>query len=90
MRIRRMYSGPCRPFLSCVPSGPVGKGYRPAAASSFMPAYVWSRTRSFQRRSSRYPPSLPRLAMAASRAAGFGGTYQTPVPPDAVAPLVPQ
>src|SRR4051812_34443184 len=28
--------------------------------------------------------------MAASRAAGSGGTYQTPVPPDAVAPLVPQ
>jgi hypothetical protein len=28
--------------------------------------------------------------MAASRASGRGGTYQTPVPPDAVAPLVPQ
>lgn len=28
--------------------------------------------------------------MAFSRASGSGGTYQTPVPPDAVAPLVPQ
>jgi hypothetical protein len=55
-----------------------------------MPAYVWSRTRVIQRRSARYPPSASLLAMAASRAAGSGGTYQTPVPAEAVAPLVPQ
>src|SRR2546423_14814001 len=53
-------------------------------------SYVWSRTRAIQPRSDRYPPSPSRLAIAASRAAGRGSTYQTPVPPDAVGPLVPQ
>ena len=31
-----------------------------------------------------------RLALAASRCSGSGGTYQTPTPPEAVAPLLPQ
>src|SRR4051812_33653740 len=33
---------------------------------------------------------LSRLARAASRCSGSGGTYQTPTPEGAVAPLVPQ
>ena len=38
----------------------------------------------------RYPPIFSRLAIAAARFAGSGGTYQTPVPDGAVAPEVPQ
>ncbi len=53
-------------------------------------AYVWSSTRAIQRRSDRWPLRFSRLAMAASRASASGRTYQTPVPADAVAPLVPQ
>ena len=51
---------------------------------------VWSSMRAIQRRSCRKPPSASRLAIAFSRAAGSGWTYQTPVPPEAVGPDVPQ